>query len=227
MLPEFLTANFDRLAGACCERVAKRYAYSAPPLAGEGIPQFLNQLISTLQAEQRTTVRVTSEPQPSPASTPIGRSAAIQGAELLRLGYSVDQVVHYYGDVCQTVTDLAVGQGVPISTDEFRTLNRCLDEAIADAVTAFVGEQESAMLEHASDLHQRLGALAEDQRRLVDVALQTFTAMQTGKIAFSGATAGALVNVLKELRELIDRTLPEIRLLTGMTMTHRAGPNGT
>jgi hypothetical protein len=83
------------------------------------------------------------------------------------------------------------------------------------------------MLEHASDLHQRLGALAEDQRRLVDVALQTFTAMQTGKIAFSGATAGALVNVLKELRELIDRTLPEIRLLTGMTMTHRAGPNGT
>ncbi|HEY5897565.1 MAG TPA: sensor histidine kinase, partial [Burkholderiales bacterium] len=225
MLHEFLTGNFNTLADSCRVRVAKRYASSVPPpVVDRGIPQFLNQLIGTLQAEQRTTVRVTSEPQPSPAFTPIGRSATIQGAELLRQGYSVDQVVHYYGDVCQTVTDLAVSHGVPISTDEFRTLNRCLDEAIADAVTAFVEEEESAMVEQASDLHQRLGALAEDQRRLVDIALQTFTALQTGKVAFSGATAGALVNILKELRELIERTLPEIRLLTGMTSSKAETP---
>jgi hypothetical protein len=49
------------------------------------------------------------------------------------------------------------------------------------------------------------------------LALQTFTAMQTGKVALSGATGGAFVITLKELRELIERTLPEIRLLTGVT----------
>jgi hypothetical protein len=58
----------------------------------------------------------------------------------------VDQVVHHYGDVCQAVTELAVRRGSSITTDEFRTLNRCLDEAIADAVTVFADESENALL---------------------------------------------------------------------------------
>lgn len=43
---------------------------------------------------------------------------------------------------------------------EFRTLNRSIDEAIADAVTAFGAERESAILDLATDLHRRLGELA-------------------------------------------------------------------
>jgi hypothetical protein len=57
-------------------------------------------------------------------------------------GFTVGQVVHGYGDVCQAVTDLAVEMGAPISTDDFRTLNRCLDDAIAGAVTEYAGEQD-------------------------------------------------------------------------------------
>ncbi len=62
---------------------------------------------------------------------------ALHGAELLALGYSVDQVVHGYGDVCQAITALAVEREYEISTDDFRILNRCLDDAIADAVTSY------------------------------------------------------------------------------------------
>lgn len=43
----------------------------------------------------------------------IGRTAALQGAEFLRLGYTLDQVVHGYGDVCQAITTLAVEQAAP------------------------------------------------------------------------------------------------------------------
>lgn len=129
----------------------------------------------------------------------------------------MDQVVHHYGDVCQAVTELAVRRGSPINTDEFRTLNRCLDEAIADAVTAFGDERENALLDHARDLHERLGALAEEQRRLLNVSLQTLAAIQTGQIAPKGATGTALMKTLEELRDLIDRTLPEIRLISGVT----------
>lgn len=50
---------------------------------------------------------------------------------------TIDQVVHDYGDFCQAIIDLAVERDPPISIDEFRTLNRCLDNAIADAVTEF------------------------------------------------------------------------------------------
>ena len=72
-----------------------------------------------------------------PDHTEIGRSAALHDAELLRLGYTLDQVVRDYGDVCQAVTELAGEEDERITAGEFRTLNRCLDNAIADAVTSF------------------------------------------------------------------------------------------
>ena len=70
-------------------------------------------------------------------SDEIGESAKKHGQDLLLQGFTIEQVVHDYGDVCQSVTDLAVEMGAPISTDDFRTLNRCLDNAIAGAVTEF------------------------------------------------------------------------------------------
>src|SRR5690606_2234585 len=126
------------LIRSCREKVSKRYEPSEiPQVVDHGVPLFLQQLIDTLKAEQLTPVRVVSEPAPSPVATDIGRAATLHGTELLRLGYSVDQVVHHYGDVCQAVTEMAVEKKQSITADEFRTLNRCLDEAIADAVTAF------------------------------------------------------------------------------------------
>ena len=74
-------------------------------------------------------------------SDEIGDSAKKHGHDLLKQGFTIDQVVHDYGDVCQSITDLAVELGAPISTDDFRTLNRCLDNAIAGAVTEFTLEQ--------------------------------------------------------------------------------------
>jgi len=218
MLYEFLTTHRNDLIKHCRERVAKRYAPAqVPPVVDHGVPLFLEQLGHTLAAEHATTARKESEPEPSPAATDIGRAATKHGTELLRLGYTVDQVVHHYGDVCQSVTDLAVKRKAEITTDEFRTLNRFLDEAIADAVTAFNEERENAILDQATSLHARLGVLAEEQRRLVNIALQTVAAIQSGNVGAKGATGAALVSTLQELRQIIDRTLPEIRLISGMT----------
>ena len=218
MLHDFLTSNRDELIGHCRAKVAKRFAPAqTPQVVDHGVPLFLEQLVRTLESEQLTTARAESEPGPSPVPTDIGRAATLHGSELLRLGFTVDQVVHHYGDVCQAVTELAVRKKLAINADEFRTLNRCLDEAIADAVTAFGEERENAILDRAVDLHARLGILAEEQRRLVDMCLQTLAAIQTGQLAPAGATGTALVKTLKELRVLIDRTLPEIRLISGVT----------
>ena len=51
------------------------------------------------------------------------------------MGFDVSQVVHDYGDICQAITELAREQKAPITVKEFHTLNRCLDAAIAEAVT--------------------------------------------------------------------------------------------
>jgi hypothetical protein len=162
--------------------------------------------------EQTTSVDDGLEPGPTPAPTAIGRAAALHGAELLRLGYSVDQVVHDYGDVCQSVTALAGEQSIPISTAEFRTLNRCLDNAIADAVAAFACARETSMERQAETLQQRLAVFAAEHQRLVNIANQSYGAIKTGNIGLTGATGTLLIHALDELRSLVERTLPEIRL---------------
>jgi len=113
MLHEFLTANRDDLIARCRVKVAQRQTPEATQQELEhGIPLFLNQLIKTLQVEQ------TSEPMLSrevsgPAGgegssrSEMGETAVLHGNELSLRGFTVEQVVHDYGDLCQAITDLA------------------------------------------------------------------------------------------------------------------------
>jgi hypothetical protein len=157
-------------------------------------------------------VRDTVGSDPKRAPTDIGRSAALHGNELQRLGFTVDQVVHAYGVVCQAITGLAVVQRAPISTDEFRTLNRCLDNAIADAVTAFGIRSDTSVEAKANTTFERLESFGDEQRRLVDIAVSSYAAMKTGKIGLSGATGALLVHALNELRSLPERIRSDFRL---------------
>jgi hypothetical protein len=213
MLHEFLTANRTELITRCRNKVAQRFAPSEIPMAlDHGVPLFLQQLVETLRLEEREPHPENVGPEPTLAATEIGRTAAVHGAELLRLGYTIDQVVHDYGDVCQSVTQLASEQDKVISTDEFRTLNRCLDNAIADAVTSFGSARQVLMNDQAETLQQRLDFYSVEHRRLVDIALQSYSAIRTGHVGVTGATGTLLFHTLGELRSLAERTLPEIRL---------------
>lgn len=192
--------------------MAKRLSPSEIPLAlDHGVPLFLQQLVETLSLEQREPHPTAFEVEPSPAPTEIGRAATVHGAELLRLGYTVDQVVHNYGDVCQAVTELAGEHDERISTGEFHTLNRCLDNAIADAVTSFGRARQVLLEDQAETLHQRLSFYSVEHRRLVDIALQAYGVIKTGHVGVAGATGTLLFHTLEDLRSLADRTLPEIR----------------
>ncbi len=219
MLHDFLTSNRNELINRCREKVAKR-SPQAPAADGYGVPLFLLQLVDTLCREQLTPIGSAPDPEPTPAPTEIGRAAALHGAELLLNGYSVDQVVHNYGDVCQAVTELAAEKKALVTIDEFRTLNRCLDNAIADAVAAFASGHDGAISAQAESWQMRVFS-ANEQRRLVNVAIQSFSAIKTGNIGLTGATGAVLVKALVELRDLIDQSPPEIHRASG---TSRLSP---
>lgn len=142
----------------------------------------------------------------------MGVSATVHGSVLLALGYSVDQVVHDYGDLCQANTDLAVERDAPFSVDEFRTLNRCLDNAIADAVTEFSYQRDTLVEErHSSDLNEQFGYLLHDLRNSLNVATLSVLAMETGILSIKGATGSVLKRSLSSIEKLISQSLGEVR----------------
>jgi len=143
----------------------------------------------------------------------MGVSAAAHGTALLGLGYTVDQVVHDYGDLCQAITDLAVERDAPFSVDEFRTLNRCLDNAIADAVTEFSFQRDASIAERQSaDLNERLGYLMHELRNSLSVATLAVTAMETGSLPVTGATGAVLKRSHAAMARLITTSLDEVRI---------------
>ena len=225
MLDEFLKVNREQLISRCRDKVAKR---SAPrPTERElryGIPLFLDQLIEALRLERtlgsleaRKVSFALSQIHPGPPSSDIGRGAVQHGNELLRTGFTVDQVVHDYGDLCQAVTEMAVEQNATVTPDEFRTLNRCLDDAIADAVTEFARQRDQFFSDEATrTMNERLGFFAHELRNLVHTAILSAAAIKKGTVGFAGATGEVHERSLIALRDLIDRTLVEVRLTAGI-----------
>lgn len=218
MLHEFLTTNRNQLILRCKGKVAKRFIPTEVPAdVDHGIPLFLQQVIETLRLERQSPEPIVKDPEPTPTVSEIGRAAALHGAELLRLGYTVDQVVHEYGDVCQAATELAVERKEAISADEFRTLNRCLDNAIADAVTSYGSDHQISLNQQAESLYERLVNFSNEQRRLLDISIQAFTAIQTGQLGLTGSTGNMVLHSLLELRALSDWAMAEIRLASAAT----------
>jgi hypothetical protein len=208
MLHEFLTANRAELITRCRTKAAKRFAPSEIPTALEhGVPLFLQQLVQALRLPQQL-----SYPGSTPDVTEIRRAAAIHGADLLRQGYTVEQVVHDYGDVCQSVTELASEQDTEISTFELGILNRSLDDAIAEAVTSYGSARQVLSNDQAETIQQRLTVFSDEHQRLVGIALHSYAAIKTGNVGLTGSTGALLIHTLEELRSLAARALPEIRL---------------
>jgi len=178
---------------------------------------FLVQLIRTLEAEDggrpADGVRISgTSGGVDLAASEIGVSATAHGASLLGLGYSVDQVVHDYGDLCQAITDLAFERDAPFSVDEFRTLNRCLDNAIADAVLEFSAQRESQVLERQNDeTRERVGFLVHELRNAVSTATLAAGALEFGNMNVAGATGAVLKRSLASMAVLINRAVNEVR----------------
>ena len=93
MLHEFISLNRDEIITRCRAKVATRSV--PPPTEAEidhGVPLFLDLLADALR------LHLVSSPA-------IAKSAIQHGRDLLQKGFTVSQVVHDYGDVCQAITE--------------------------------------------------------------------------------------------------------------------------
>jgi signal transduction histidine kinase len=206
MLSQFLAQHRETIIANSRGKVASRAAPRATPVELEtGVPLFLDQLIAILRAQESQ--------GGTHSDLQIGLGAARHGKALQEIGFTVAQLIHDYGDVCQAITELAIKLNAPITADEFRTLNRCLDEAMAESVSEFGRQRELSI---SDDETERLGFFAHELRNLLSNSMLAFEVLKTGSVGVGGSTGTVLGRNLTRMRDLIDRSLAEVRLKAGI-----------
>lgn len=196
MLVKLLLENREDIIARSKARAAARSgAFPTARVFAVSIPLFVDQLIGMLQS------RVASEQ--------VARGGAINGRSLLKTGLPIRQVVHCYGEICQTVTELAIEKGLSISTAEYKILNQCLDDAMAEAVTEYAQGREGSISAKGTE---RMGFFGHELRNLLGTAMLAFEVLQSGRVGVSGSTGEMLGRSLRGLRTLVERTLTEVRI---------------
>jgi signal transduction histidine kinase len=174
-----------------------------------GLPVFFDQLREALRKAASDETLDHSE---------LARSASHHGHDLFHQGLTVAQVVHDYGDLCQVIALLAMEQKTSIAADEFRTLNLCLDDAIAGAVTEFSRQRERAIDDQGTE---RLGFLAHELRNQLNNAMLSFASIKKGVVAPGGSTGALHERSLMGMQRLVDRSLADVRLDAGVESMER------
>ena len=229
MLHDFLSSHREELVKRCVAKAASRLDTNPEADAEKtrfGVPLFLDQLIRTLEIEQTATplasCNISGSAAGSSQQSEIGMSATRHGRELSELVYTVEQVVHDYGDLCQAITEMAHELVEPISADEFRTFNRCLDNGIADAVNEFTRQRRLVNDSREQQVsNQRLGFLAHEFRNLLNAVTHAVSAIKSGQVGFAGATGKVLEQSLIRLRAMLDSPMADVRLTAGQEANHQ------
>jgi signal transduction histidine kinase len=202
MLYRFLIQNREKILASTREKtnaLADRRPVSEA--SEKGLPSFYDHLVSELRREARGLPK-RSERKHGPNST------LLHGRELSRLGYTVSQVVHGYGVLCQAITEVAEKASAPISAGEFSTLNLCLDVAIAEAVTGFTKDASLADVDSAN----RMGFLVHELRNALAAAIVAHSMVEKGVVGVGGSTNALLKRNLNRMRDILDRSFSEVRM---------------
>jgi signal transduction histidine kinase len=211
MMHEFLSANRSEIEQRYRHKILGRTRRMVDQQRLErGVPVFLDQIINALRAESELygpKAHAIAESAANDASRPPEKMKwpTVHGTD--SLPRSIDLVVQDYADICQAIVDLAIDLGEEIEIAELRTLDRCLDSGIADAVTEF--SQGPALV------------VADELRDSLNTATLALIAIKSGNWGMSGATGAVLDRSLTGLRSFINQSQAEIRVETGMKM-HRS-----
>jgi signal transduction histidine kinase len=200
LLDDFITANREEIIRRARQKGGVRSMLRLTDAKlDEGIPLFLERLSVTLKSISLGDVAT--------------MDASEYGADLYRMGFTVAQVVYGYGDVCQSVTELALEKNASIGVDDFRRFNRCLDDSIAEAVTEYERRRDQTVsLAGAAAGTQRVAVLAHELRNALQTAMLAFGVLKLGAVGTDSSTATLLTRSLNRLHQILERSLAEVRL---------------
>lgn len=211
MMYEFITANRSWLLERCKQFREARSRAGPDERTDEGIALFLDQLTASLKVDIANGDRsreISGSDVGIPAHFEIGSSAAIQGRHMEELGFNVNDVVHSYGDICHAIVELAMQQAMSFDVGEYRMLNRCLDNAVASAVSEFSYQHDAdTAAGRESSENQRLSLIGNELRNQLGTATLAVAALKARELTMGGTTGSILERSLNSLGKLVDEML--------------------
>jgi len=178
-------------------------------LLDQGLPIFYNELIGVLERTANAVESINDSKEFHIKNRIKKGDAAEHGKESLRLGYSISQVVHSYGAICQSITEFVESKSFNMMPREFHDLNYSLDCAIAEAVTEFENEQTKNL--DKSEV-ERLGFLMHEMRNSLLAVSIGFNMINSGRVGNKGATSKVMNMSLERMKKLMSGVEKEIRL---------------
>lgn len=197
MLHAFLSENRTELLDRSLARTAGRSPSTlAVEEATQDIPGFLDRLIAVLRDPDRSA---------NAAVVPVLKGMRSEDI-------TVDLVVHAYGDLCQAIMEVAKEEEKNLAIDEFRVLNGSLDDAIAGAATqcARLSAMAAAERQRLAEV-ERMGYFAHELRNHLQTATYALATVQSRELEVKGRPGEVLDRSLRRLRNLVARTLEEVR----------------
>lgn len=212
MLYEFLEQNQLEILSMTEKKTLHLEALSPnSDLLKQSLPIFYNQLKSALLLQKQSTPSTAAKDEVIRAEQEglVTQEAQIHGAELMRLGYTLPHVIYTYGTLCQSINELADAKKITFTKEEFQNLNRCVDVAIAGAIT---GHELSRGTKETHGELERLGFFAHELRNALSSVNISLQLIKKGTAGFNGTTGQVLGKSLKRIEEIINRSLTEVKL---------------
>jgi signal transduction histidine kinase len=170
------------------------------------LPVFLAEVIAALR----------DDISPSEASRGAGRTAAAHGSQRLRLGFSLDSVVHEYGALRDAIVDTVREAGAQMTFRELQVIFDATIGGIAYAVSEYT-RQRNAELHRQHNEH--IAFIAHELRGPLSSAMMAFTILQrAGHIPADNRAAQALARGHQLMREGIDHSLNLARTASGVDL---------
>jgi hypothetical protein len=134
--------------------------------------------------------------------------AAARGGDLFRMGFTACQVVHSYCDIRQATGAIANERGLARDTEEICTLHRCVDAALARAITEHAAAAAAA-LRHEAD--HRMELFIHDLRNGLTVALLAFDTLKRCGGDLDSTTGTLLNRGLLRIRAVMEQSISDVR----------------
>jgi len=207
MLHDLMSRHRAAILEQCLRQLKSDYPERSEAELMDGLPGFLDGAIVRLQDDCAATNGGGQLPSSAESAT------ARHGLERRRQGFDMASVVRDYTLIAEVVSGLAIEHGEAPAPREFQLLTRCIDEAIKSAVESYRLEERSF---EARERAEYLGQLAHELRNAVSTALMGFEMIQRSRLGGDGHTADVVRRALRESAQLINQTLAETRLSSGV-----------